>query len=856
MVRIPDSLKDLQVIQGVGSSLSKLWWIAAVVGLMTEAAIGQTAPTGITYTNTTQTPAQLAVITTMVPTVTGSPTAPLTYTVASGSLPAGVALNPNTGYIGGAAMVAGTFTSTITVTNAAGSVTSGALSITVTSDGTYASGAWSNDQIFEINPSATGISTNVANFPILLQLNSSNVSGIFSSSTSPKDLRFARSGNSGVHYPYQIEQWNTTLQQALIWVLVDTVFYQSTGQGITMYWGNGSAAADSSGSAVFNTGNGFTAVWHLNNNLATGNFPGLSDATGNGYGLTAHGTTHIDAGIIDSAAAFAGASSSYLSNASVLGSPTVVTLSTWVADSETSGEQDFLSLDNSPTLTTTAGGGSDLFYQYSGGWYGCGSTPLTTSWTYVTAVVNPLGAAGGSSGEWTYQNGVQVGSASYTSPIVYGATSPTWLGDNPVSGNTGRFLKGAMNEARVENVPRSADWITLCYLNQQPGQTFIFPISVPQVPTLSSPTNNAANQVLTPNLSWNTVNGATSYSVEISATSTFAATVFGQAGIASGSITASGLANTTTYYWQVNASDLTLISAWSSIWSFTTNATQLPGVPTLLSPTNNAMNVQTSLTLIWGTVATAVSYTVEVSTGSSFNSSVFGQTGLTSPSATASGISNLQLFYWRANAVNSGGNGNWSSIWSFTTIMPTPAAPLLSSPASGSGGETIPITLIWQSSPGASAYEVQVGTSATFGSGSTVFDQTGVTATSVNVANLKEITTYYWRVDGWNSAGAGAWSQIWDFGTAITSALVDAKEVLRAGFSVNGEALVYSLRDPGPVEISFSDLLGRTALLVMRTQAAGRYTVELKSCNLAAGLFIVRFKAAGIDRSAPVLLTK
>ncbi len=830
--------------------------IGAMIVLAVEIAMGQ-IPTGVTYTNATQSIAQLSVIATMVPTVAGGATAPVAFSVATGSLPPGVALNPNTGSIGGAPMAAGTFTCTITASNTIGAATSGTISLTVSSDGSYTSGSWTNNQIFEMDPAATGISANVANFPVMLQLNATNSAAIFSSSSSPKDLRFARTGNANVHYPFQIEQWNPTLQQAVIWVLVDTLFYQSSGQGITMFWGNSGASADSSGPAVFNPANGFLAVWHLNNNLATGNYPGLTDATGNGYNLTAHGTTHVDAGVFDSACAFAGAATSYLSNASVLGSPAVVTLSTWVADSAAlTSEQDYISLDNSPTLTSTPNGGSEVFYQYSGGWYGCPAPTLSSAWTYTAAVVNPTGAAGDSAGEWAYQNGVLVGTANNTAPIIYGATTPTWLGDNPVSGNTGRFLKGPMSEARVENVPRSADWILLCYLNQQPGQTFIVPISVPAVPALIAPANNAANQVLTPTLSWSTVTGATSYGVEISTSSTFAATVYGQTGIPSASITASGLANSKTYYWQANATDLVLTSAWSGIWSFTTNATPLPGVPVLSSPTNGATNQQATLSLSWSTVPAAASYRVLVSTSSTFGSSAFGQTGLTAAKVAVSGIAYSQLYYWEAAAVNAGGNGNWSAIWSFTTISPPPPAPQLSSPASGNGGQTIPVTLIWQSSPGAASYEVQVGTAAGFGAGSTVFDQAGVTATTINVGNLQGADTYYWRVDGWNGSGPGPWSQVWDFGTAVTSVLATVDAALKTDFSVKGKAILYSLKNPGHVEISFCDLLGRSALVLKRTQAAGRYALSLRDCNLAAGRYIVQFKAAGVEKQAVVLIDR
>jgi hypothetical protein len=58
------------------------------------------------------------------------------------------------------------------------------------------------------------------------------------------------------------------------------------------------------------------------------------------------------------------------------------------------------------------------------------------------------------------------------------------------------------------------------------------------------------------------------------------------------------------------------------------------------------------------------------------------------------------------------------------------------------------------------------------------------------------------------------------------------------------------------VEISFSDLLGRSALVLNWNQSAGRHALQLKNCNLSAGQYIVRFKAAGVEKQAEVMITR
>jgi hypothetical protein len=150
---------------------------------------------------------------------------------------------------------------------------------------------------------------------------------------------------------------------------------------------------------------------------------------------------------------------------------------------------------------------------------------------------------------------------------------------------------------------------------------------------------------------------------------------------------------------------------------------------------------------------------------------------------------------------------------------------------------------------------MELGTAFGFGAGSTVFDQktSGVADT---IAVLHGSTTYYWRVESWNDAGGGGWSAVSNFGTALTAVLPAEKAAVATGFSVKGDRLSYSLGEPGAVEISFSDLLGRTALVVNRTLPAGNYSFSLNESSLAAGRYIVRFRAGGYDRKVPVMLTR
>ena len=158
-------------------------------------------------------------------------------------------------------------------------------------------------------------------------------------------------------------------------------------------------------------------------------------------------------------------------------------------------------------------------------------------------------------------------------------------------------------------------------------------IAAPGAPTLSSPSTGASGQSVTPTLTWAAGSGGTpaSYAVQVSTTATFSSTVYSQSGVTGGtSVTTSSLSNLTTYYWEVNATNANGTSAWSGVWSFTT-IIAAPGTPMLSTPSTGAINEPIAATLTWaaGSGGTPASYAVQVSTSTTFSSTVYSQSGVT-----------------------------------------------------------------------------------------------------------------------------------------------------------------------------------------------------------------------------------
>lgn len=301
--------------------------------------------------------------------------------------------------------------------------------------------------------------------------------------------------------------------------------------------------------------------------------------------------------------------------------------------------------------------------------------------------------------------------------------------------------------------------------------TFTTGNPVPGVPVLLAPANGSTNVSLTPALDWGDVTAVWYYRLQISTSNTFNTFVLDLSGlISSGYVVPLGiLSNGITYYWRVNAANAGGIGDWSTVWNFTTIPLP-PSPPTLLSPLNNSINVSTAPLLDWTDASGATGYRVQVSANSAFTQIALDQNVTASAYTVSAGLlSGLTQYYWRVSSVNSGGEGVWSSVFNFRTIIAPPAAPLLITPANNA--VNIPISnvlLDWNDVSGSTSYRVQVSTNSGFTS-TLVNAVTGSTSQyTIGTGILQYSTVYYWRANSTNAGGTGEWSEVRTFTTIVT----------------------------------------------------------------------------------------
>lgn len=106
-------------------------------------------------------------------------------------------------------------------------------------------------------------------------------------------------------------------------------------------------------------------------------------------------------------------------------------------------------------------------------------------------------------------------------------------------------------------------------------------------------------------------------------------------------------------------------------------ATTPPAAPTLVSPDDSATGVSTSPTLFWNSSAQATTYHLQLSTVSTFASTVFDDSTLTDTSKQVGLLTNSTTYFWRVSAKNTSGTSSFSSARSFTTIDNTTGAEVI-----------------------------------------------------------------------------------------------------------------------------------------------------------------------------------
>ena len=278
-----------------------------------------------------------------------------------------------------------------------------------------------------------------------------------------------------------------------------------------------------------------------------------------------------------------------------------------------------------------------------------------------------------------------------------------------------------------------------------------------------------------PMLTWNAVEGATSYRI-------YRSTSKGSGYSLLGTTTATSYTNTgakagTTYYYRVKACNDAGLSPYSNVVSGKVKSvTPKPSAP-VVKIGNSASSGKPMLT--WNAVSGATSYKVYRATAKNGAYSLLGT--VTATSYTNTGAKAGVTYYYKVKAVNSAGESAYSNVVSGKTTVTT-----LTMGHSASSGKPM---LTWKAVSGAASYKVYRAT-AKNGAYTVINTTKALTYTNTGAALG---TTYYYKVEALNASGK----------SMGFSAVVEGKvaPVLAVGYSgVSGKPQLTWKAVPGATE--------------------------------------------------------
>jgi Concanavalin A-like lectin/glucanases superfamily/Domain of unknown function (DUF2341) len=333
--------------------------------------------------------------------------------------------------------------------------------------------AWSGHKNVILNTSSTqggaGVTANVTGFPVLVRLGAAD-SAIFTQALSTgADLRFTKANNT-TRLPHQIESWNAAGRTAAVWVLVDTVYGNRNAQYIRMHWGNASAADSSRSTQVFRTAAGFQAVWHMSGATDVAN---ENDATGNAFTATAVNNPMPAAGVVGGARQFSG--SQYFNTTGTESGPLNFpvngnyTISAWINPVELAAHGVIVSKHDRQYAMKLDQNNNLEFFEFNGGWNAVNAFADQGTWRHA------VGIQRGAEAE-LYLDGMRVdfGIINTASGNTRVENIQVVIGAEPTSATAfRRYFIGLIDELRMSDVSRSADWVRLEYENQKTGSTMV-----------------------------------------------------------------------------------------------------------------------------------------------------------------------------------------------------------------------------------------------------------------------------------------------------------------------------------------------------------------------------------------------
>ena len=297
------------------------------------------------------------------------------------------------------------------------------------------------------------VSASVENFPLLVRLHRDHFP-FSEAEEGGSDIRFSAGGKP---LSYEIEAWDKEAGTASIWVRIPLIRGNDR-QEIRIHWGKTGVPSGSDGKAVFNASNGYIGVWHLGSEVR--------DVVGK-LESEDKGTTQI-AGVIGGARHFPGKSGVFCGNdiQTLPSGATPHSTQAWLRPDKSNGR--IVCWGNEKragkvTMNYRSPPRIRMDCYFSNGDVQAEIPGRAKGWTHAVHTFEDGQAI-------LYINGVKRGEGNPRDwPLAIERPARMWIGGWY---NNYDYI-GAIDEVRISDMARCADWVRLEYENQKPMQTLV-----------------------------------------------------------------------------------------------------------------------------------------------------------------------------------------------------------------------------------------------------------------------------------------------------------------------------------------------------------------------------------------------
>ncbi len=269
----------------------------------------------------------------------------------------------------------------------------------------------------------------------------------------------------------------------------------------------------------------------------------------------------------------------------------------------------------------------------------------------------------------------------------------------------------------------------------------------------------------------------------------------------------------------------------------------LPELPLLVGPENNAPNTRDTTIFSWTNSLYSTHNKLQVANDTGFTDLIYQMDGVVDTFKAVTGFDGLSEYFWRVSAFNIAGETDFSEIRKFRTGFPIP--PTLLEPVDKSTEVELDPILVWNSTPVATEYQIQISEGLFIAPSVIIFD-TLITDTSSFVPQLNENQIYSWHIRAKNEYGISKWSEVSKFKTQVLVSVDDQNIPLAFKLEQNypnpfnpSTTIQFSIVNSGFTTLKVYDVLGREVkVLVNENLDKGNYSILFDGSDLSSGIYI------------------